>query len=62
MRMVGKVESFLEAYEDDLNYHRNNGIESLNHYTSGTPYFDTDAAEDEYMADLRTTIELVRSN
>ena len=63
MRMIGKVESFLTAYVADLNYHFNyGGIESLNPFTAGTPCFETEAEAEQYLADLNTTIELVRSD
>ncbi len=62
MQMIGKVEAFLENYEQDLVYKRGCGIDSLNGGTCGTPEFDTDDEVAEYLADLKTTIELVRSN
>jgi hypothetical protein len=62
MQMIGKVAAFLEAYETDLTYHhQSNGIESLNCVTAGTPEFDTDEEAEKYLADLNTTIKLVRS-
>lgn len=63
MRMIGKVDSFLTAYVADLNYHFDyGGVDSLNHITAGTPCFETEDQAKQYLADLNTTIKLVRSN
>ena len=63
MRMIGKVEEFLLAYHSDLFYHFDyGGVDSLNHFTAGTPCFETEDQAKQYLADLNTTIKLVRSN
>lgn len=63
MQMIGKVTEFLRYYEADLTFnYQNNGIETLNCVTCGTPEFDTGAEAEKYMADLSTTIRLLESN
>ena len=60
--LIAKVKSFLVNYESDLDYNRHNDLSSLNSFTCGTPYFNTYDEADEYLTDLRTTIELAKGN
>jgi len=48
--------TFLEAYKGDLEYGINNGIDSINHSTSGTPYFYGMGEANEYLSELQTLI------
>jgi hypothetical protein len=63
MQMIGKVSEFLRYYEADLTYNRQqDGINSLNYVTCGTPYFDTEKEAEKYLADLSTTIQLLEND
>jgi hypothetical protein len=63
MQKIGKVIDFLRSYMADLEYtHGNDGIHSLNHFTSGTPYFDTEEEAEKYLADLNITIKLMEAS
>ena len=63
MQMIGKVSEFLRYYEADLTYnHKQDGINSLNYFTCGTPCFETEEEAEKYLADLSTTIRLLESN
>jgi hypothetical protein len=48
--------TFLEAYKGDLEYGISNGIDSINHSTSGTPYFYGRGEANEYLSELQTLI------
>ena len=63
MQMIGKVIDFLRYYEADLTFQQqDDGIHSLNHFTSGTPYFDTEEEAEKYLADLNITIKLMEAS
>ena len=51
------VKSLLQAYLSDLEYNVCSGVDNLNHFTSGTPYFDTEEEAQEYIEELKTVIE-----
>jgi hypothetical protein len=60
MQMIGKATEFLRYYEADLTYnYRQEGVDTLNYSTCGTPYFDTEKEAEQYLADLSTTIQLL---
>lgn len=53
-----KPKDFLSNYYADLEYQfKQNGIESVNYNTSGTPEFQTEAECVEYMKDLKSLID-----
>ena len=55
-----KPKDFLSNYYADLEYQfKQNGIESVNYNTSGTPEFQTEAEYVAYMKDLKSTIDLL---
>ena len=63
MQMIGKVTEFLRYYEADLTYnYRQEGVDTLNYSTCGTPEFETGEQAEKYIADLSTTIRLLESN
>lgn len=61
MQMIGKMLPFLTAYHGDLEYNFGYTLDTLNHFTSGTPYFDDEAEAKQYIADLNTTIKILES-
>jgi len=63
MQRIGKTEEFLRNYQSDLTYnHKQEGVDSLNNVTCGTPEFETEEEAQKYLADLSTTIRLLESN
>tara|TARA_R100000541_G_scaffold2842_1_gene9346 strand:- start:431 stop:619 length:189 start_codon:yes stop_codon:yes gene_type:complete len=53
-----KPKDFLNNYYADLEYQfKQNGIESVNYNSAGTPCFETEAECVEYMKDLKTLID-----
>tara|TARA_R110000737_G_scaffold148839_1_gene178296 strand:- start:1 stop:183 length:183 start_codon:yes stop_codon:yes gene_type:complete len=54
------MEVFLKNYYRDLEYQfKQNGIESVNYNSCGTPEFQTEAEYVAYMKDLKSTIDLL---
>jgi len=52
-----KPKDFLNNYYADLEYQfKQNGIESVNYNSAGTPCFETEPEYVEYMKDLKTLI------
>ena len=51
------MKDFLKNYLGDLEYISGCGRESLNHFTSSTPYFETDEEMEEYIQQLRNLLE-----
>ena len=52
------MEIFLENYYRDLEYQfKQNGIESVNYNSCGTPEFQTEAEYVAYMKDLKSLID-----
>ena len=49
---IEEAVKFLKAHAGDLAYWRGLDIESVNYYTSGTPYFNNFEEMDEYIAEL----------
>jgi hypothetical protein len=47
----------INNYLADLRYWRDSGRDAWNHYTSGTPYCDTDEEMDDYIRKVETHIK-----
>ena len=57
---VMKPTDFLNNYYADLEYQfKQNGIESVNYNSAGTPCFETEAECVEYMWSLKNAIDLL---
>lgn len=53
--MNTEIKTHMIAYAQDLSYWLDDGLDSLNFFTAGTPYFESVESAEEYIANLRNT-------
>lgn len=57
-----KLMQFLVSYETDISYWKSLDLDSVNHYTSGTPVFHTDKELGDYSSDLSDLISRIATS
>lgn len=50
------AKKFLQAYLSDLEYWTQDGVDSVNHVTCGTPFFENERELDHYIRKLKACI------
>jgi len=53
--MNDKIKTHMLAYALDLSYWLEEGLDSLNFVTAGTPYFESEEEAEEYITNLYNT-------